>query len=87
MKREFKEELNVNIEIVNHLYTQEDYVESYVKNGKQLLFIYYIVNIVDIENLKIIDDNIIDVVWKDLESKKPFNFLIDNIAVQKYTDS
>ena len=42
LKREFEEELNVHIEIVEHLYTQEDFLVSRFKENEQLLTIYYL---------------------------------------------
>ena len=47
LHREFEEELNVKIKIINHLYTQEEFVVSRFRDNEQLLTIYYQVEIID----------------------------------------
>jgi hypothetical protein len=37
----------VKIEVVEHFYTQEDFLVSRFRENEQLLTIYYIVNIID----------------------------------------
>lgn len=86
LKREFLEELNVQIEIIGHLYTQEDFVESFLKNGKQLLFIYYIVRIINLADLNIGDKNITGVTWRRIDGINPFGLPLDNIAFNKYLE-
>ncbi len=41
--REFKEELNLNIEVVEHFYTTDFFQESNFKKGQQIISIYYLV--------------------------------------------
>ena len=45
LHREFQEELNAEIEIIEHLYTQEEFIQSIFDSTKQILIIYYIVKI------------------------------------------
>lgn len=41
LKREFKEELNLDIEIVSHFYTTDFFVNSAFSSNNQLISIYY----------------------------------------------
>ncbi|HUN02871.1 MAG TPA: NUDIX domain-containing protein [Niabella sp.] len=43
IKREFKEELNIDIEIVKHLYTTDFFQQSAFHDDHQIISIYYIV--------------------------------------------
>lgn len=85
LHREFLEELDVKIEIIEHLYTQEDFVESIVDDGKQLLLIYYVVKITDIENLKVNTPDINRFEWVAID-QNPFPLPIDKIALNKYRE-
>lgn len=84
LHREFKEELNLKIEIVEHLYTQEDYVKSLFDDGKQLLFIYYIAKILNIDEMKISSADIAGIEWIDLDGCNPLELPVDRIAFDKY---
>ena len=85
LHREFLEELNVKIEIVEHLYTQEHFVESIVDDGRQLLLIYYIVKINNIEEMAISTPDIERFEWIDA-NENPFVLPIDKIALAKYRE-
>ncbi|WP_265428320.1 NUDIX domain-containing protein [Chryseobacterium sp. YIM B08800] len=81
LKREFEEELNVNIEIVEHLYTQEDFLVSRFKENEQLLTIYYMVNIINEEDFIILDPCIEKIDWISIDStENPFSLPIDKIV-------
>jgi 8-oxo-dGTP diphosphatase len=41
--REFKEELNLNIEILSHFYTTDFFVNSAFSNQSQIISVYYLV--------------------------------------------
>jgi 8-oxo-dGTP diphosphatase len=41
LKREFKEEMNIDIEVLSHFYTTDYFVPSAYKNGDQIISIYY----------------------------------------------
>ena len=43
LKREFKEEMNLEIEVLNHLYTTDYYQQSAFNPDDQLISIYYFV--------------------------------------------
>ena len=50
LHREFAEELNLKIEVLEHFYTQEDFLVSRFRENEQLLTIYYTVNILNLED-------------------------------------
>ncbi|MCX8532434.1 NUDIX hydrolase [Chryseobacterium luquanense] len=84
LKREFEEELNVHIEIVEHLYTQEDFLVSRFKSNEQLLTIYYMVNITNEEDFIILDPCIEKIDWIPIDtSENPFILPIDKIVFDK----
>ncbi len=47
VKREFKEELNIEIEIVRHFYTTDFFVPSAFNNQQQVISIFYLVKSLD----------------------------------------
>ena len=49
LHREFAEELNLKIEVLEHFYTQEEFLVSMFRENEQLLTIYYTVNIPNIK--------------------------------------
>ncbi len=84
LHREFAEELNVKIRILEHLYTQEEFVQSKFREHEQLLTIYYIAEILDEENLKILDPTIDYLNWIDIHNtENPFPLPVDRIAFEK----
>lgn len=84
LHREFAEELNLKIKIIEHLYTQEDFLISRFRENEQLLTIYYIVEIQDDSELQIMDPSIEKIEWLPLEtSEAVFPLPIDKIAFKK----
>lgn len=84
LKREFEEELNVHIEIAEHLYTQEDFLVSRFKENEQLLTIYYIVNILNEEDFIILDPCIEKIDWIEINTEEnPFSLPVDKIVFEK----
>lgn len=83
LKREFKEELNLNITVGEAFYIQEDFVPSPAKDGKQLLTLYFFATITDLRSLKIIDKNIKEVNWILLIANNPFTLPVDQIVFNK----
>ncbi len=55
LHREFKEELDININIIKHFYTTDFYVPSFFNPKDQLISIYFLVN--RVENAPIITSN------------------------------
>ena len=83
LHREFAEELNLKIEVLEHFYTQEDFLVSRFRENEQLLTIYYTVNILNLEDLKILDDSIENVKWVSLHEENPLPLPIDKIVFEK----
>ncbi len=84
LHREFEEELNAKIKIVEHLYTQEEFLVSRFRENEQLLTIYYIVEILDETEFIILDPCIEKVDWISIDTpENPFPLPIDKIAFEK----
>lgn len=84
LHREFDEELNVKIEIVEHLYTQEDFLVSRFRENEQLLTIYYMVKIVNEEDFLILDPCIEKTEWLHIDTEiNPFTLPVDKIVFEK----
>ena len=83
LHREFAEELNLKIEVLEHFYTQEDFLVSRFRENEQLLTIYYTVNIRNLEDLNILDESIENVKWISLHEENPLPLPIDKIVFQK----
>ena len=66
LKREFKEELNLEIEVLEHIYTQDFFLASRFDENEQILMIYYKVTAKDIAQLEVLDPDIQTLIWKDL---------------------
>ena len=43
LKREFREEMDLNIEVMDHIYTTDFFQPSVFKNGDQIVSVYYFV--------------------------------------------
>lgn len=83
LKREFEEELNAKIKVIDHLYTQENFQISRFRENEQLLSIYYLVEIEDETEFIILDPCIERIDWVPINGKNPFNLPIDKIAFEK----
>ena len=83
LKREFKEELNLEITVGDAFYIQENFVPSLTKDGKQLLMLYFFATITNLNNLEIIDKNIQEVRWIPLTANNPFTLPVDRIVFNK----
>jgi 8-oxo-dGTP diphosphatase len=65
--REFKEELNLTVEIGEHIYTQDFFLNSKFIKTEQLLTIYYYAKPLNVNELKIIDSDIDELHWIPLK--------------------
>nr|WP_314490397.1 NUDIX hydrolase [uncultured Chryseobacterium sp.] len=84
LHREFDEELNVKIDIVEHLYTQEDFLVSRFRENEQLLTIYYMVKITNEEDFLILDPCIEKAEWLPIDTEvNPFSLPVDKIVFEK----
>ncbi|HAI79753.1 MAG TPA: NUDIX hydrolase [Chryseobacterium sp.] len=84
LHREFEEELNVKINILGHLYTQEEFVVSRFRDNEQLLTVYYLVEIIDENEFLIMDPCIEKTEWIPIDTDgNPFILPVDKIAFEK----
>ena len=84
LHREFEEELNVKINILGHLYTQEDFVVSRFRDNEQLLTVYYLVEIIDENDFLIMDPCSEKTEWIPINTdENPFILPVDKIAFEK----
>lgn len=83
LHREFAEELNLKIEVLEHFYTQEEFLASMFRENEQLLTIYYTVNILNFDELRILDESIENVKWISLQEENPLPLPIDKIVFEK----
>lgn len=84
LHREFEEELNCKIKIIEHLYTQEDFLVSRFRENEQLLTVYYVVEILDNNEFLIMDPCIEKTEWIPIDTdENPFMLPIDRIAFDK----
>lgn len=86
--REFKEELNLDVEITSHFYTQDFFVLNAFDPTEQVLLIYYKATITDkaLANLKILDADIEELVWIEPKQLKATKFTLeaDKVVVDLY---
>ena len=81
LHREFEEELNLKIQNLAHLYTQEDFLVSKFRDNEQLLTIYYTGEIVSEEDLIVRDTCIEKIEWISLNTEEnPFPLPVDKIV-------
>ena len=81
LHREFEEELNAKIRIVEHLHTQEDFVVSRFRDNEQLLTIYYQVEIIDETEFLIMDPCIEKIEWIEIDQPgNPFQLPVDRVV-------
>ncbi|TXF79273.1 NUDIX hydrolase [Chryseobacterium sp.] len=84
LHREFEEELNVKIKILDHLYTQENFQVSRFRENEQLLTVYFTAEIIDENEFLILDPCIERTEWISIDSEEnPFPLPIDQIAFEK----
>lgn len=83
LRREFDEELNIKINVIEHLYTQEEFLVSRFRANEQLLTLYYVVEIVDETEFLIMDPCIEKAEWISLETEEnPFTLPVDQIVFE-----
>ena len=85
LKRELKEELNLDLTEANHFYTQEEFLVSKFRANEQLLTIYYKAKVDNIEDLTKFDQAIQELIWVPLKelSTNHVNLPIDQVVVKK----
>ncbi|GGF03582.1 ADP-ribose pyrophosphatase YjhB, NUDIX family [Chishuiella changwenlii] len=88
LKREFREELNLNVEITSHFYTQDFFMLNAFDESEQIILIYYKASITakELKNLKVLDADINELLWitpNDLRIDD-FTLAADKIVVDLY---
>jgi len=83
LHREFGEELGVEIEVLEHFYTQEKFLKSRFRDEEQLITIYYLVKIKNNMKIHITDPQIEKVEWLSVYGENPFQLEIDKIVFEK----
>jgi 8-oxo-dGTP diphosphatase len=66
LKREYKEELNLDIEVLDHIYSLDYFIPSKQREEEQLFFVYYRVKAKDISALKVLVPEIQELLWVDI---------------------
>ena len=89
LKREFIEELNLEIEVLAHFYTQDYFLASRFDENEQILMIYYKVRAIDISKLKVLDQDIQELIWVDLDELASENLTLetDQLVVEMLLNS
>ena len=86
--REFKEELNLEVEIGAHFYTQDFFQQNAFNAAEQILLIYYKATITAeaMEELKVMDDDIQELIWKPITelNADEMTLAADKIVVDLY---
>lgn len=89
IKREFREELNLEIDVIKHLYTTDFFVASYFKANEQVLSIYYVVSedteTEDLQHFHPVEETEQSFFWINIQELNPdiFYFPIDKLLVEK----
>lgn len=83
LHREFDEELNLRIKIVDHFYTQEGFHTSLINDNKQIFNVYYLVEILNLEEMEIKIPKIERVSWNDITMDNPFTLPVDRIVFER----
>lgn len=77
LNREFQEELNLDINVTEHFYTQDDFLVSRFRDNEQLITIYYLAEILNEQDLLILDPCIEKTEWFPLDGENPFPLPMD----------
>ncbi|MBS7321261.1 MAG: NUDIX domain-containing protein [Myroides sp.] len=83
LKREFKEELNIDITVGDVFYVQEDFITSLANDNKQLLTLYFFADILNLNDLKLLEIDIQKINWVSLKADNPFTLPVDQIVFNK----
>ncbi len=85
LKREFKEELNLEVTFNKHFYTQDFFVPSAFRENEQIQTFYYFVEVEDISQIQKLDEGIQECIWMKFSELKDFTFPlpVDEIVRKK----
>ena len=86
--REFQEELNLDVEIGEHFYTQDFFIQNAFDTTEQILMIYYLAKTSKeaIEKMQVMDQDIEALIWKSIDELNPDDMTLatDKIVVDLY---
>ena len=84
LKRELREELNLELKHAEHFYIQEEFVRSKFRENEQLLTLYYKVQVENINALTILEPSIQSLKWIPLSEIKPthLNLPVDQTVIK-----
>jgi len=85
LRREFKEELGIDIDNISHFYTTDFFVRSAMRESDQVISIYYLVKYDHDADLSAFSNNEIKFFWKDLKEldEDDVSLPIDKVVVSK----
>jgi 8-oxo-dGTP diphosphatase len=83
LKREFKEELGVEITVKDSFYIQETFVPSLVKDNRQIVMLYFLVQINNPNKLVILDSSIKSYNWVSISEHCPLTLPVDKCMYEK----
>lgn len=86
LKRELKEELDLDLCAARHFYTQEDFMVSRFRANEQLLLIYFLIEVDNIQDLKKRDPSIDEIMWIPLNELKTqhVNLPTDQLVIERF---
>lgn len=86
--REFEEELNLKVEVMEHFYTQDFFQANAFNPSEQILLIYYKVKTTTeaLKSIKILDNDIVDLVWKPIDELNPDEMTLaaDKVVIEMF---
>ena len=86
--REFKEELNLVVEVEEHFYTQDFFQANAFNPSEQILLIYYKVktSAKALSALQVLDDDIVNLIWKPIDelNADEMTLAADKVVVELY---
>ena len=86
--REFKEELNLDVTIGEHFYTQDFFQANAFDPSEQILLIYYRASTTDeaLSKLKVIDNDIEALLWLDKAeiNAEQMTLAVDKVVIDLY---
>lgn len=86
--REFKEELNLDVEIGEHFYTQDFFIQNAFDSTEQILMIYYLATTTDdaLHKMKVLDEDIEEILWLSMDQlhAEQMTLATDKIVIEAY---
>ncbi|MDK7674838.1 NUDIX domain-containing protein [Weeksella virosa] len=88
--RELKEELNLEIEVEEHLYTQDFFMQNVFDPEEQIILIYYKASISDknLTQLKVLERNINQLLWMRIDELyvEDFTLVADKKVIEIFRE-